>query len=155
MPKPRRNIRLIILSSTKILPSCIKPNKSKPQIFTVFSVLAIFIACLGLFGLASYTTEQRRKEIGIRKILGASVSGIVSLLSIDFLKLVLLANLLAWPLAWYAMHQWLQNFSYRINIGLLVFLLAGVLALIIAILTISFQAVKVAVANPVNALRDE
>ncbi|GEO06950.1 ABC transporter permease [Adhaeribacter aerolatus] len=132
-----------------------RTEQKQAQIFTVFSILAIFIACLGLFGLASYTTEQRRKEIGIRKILGASTGGIVSLLSLDFLKLVLLANLLAWPLAWYAMHQWLANFSYRINMGAAIFVLAGVVALIIAIITISFQAVRVAVANPVNALREE
>jgi len=132
-----------------------KTEQKQGQVLTIFSVLAIFIACLGLFGLASYTTEQRRKEIGIRKILGASVSGIVTLLSTDFLKLVVLANVVAWPLAWWAMHHWLQNFSYRVDIGLIIFITAGVIALLIAILTIGFQAIKVAVANPVNALRDE
>lgn len=132
-----------------------KGEQKQAQIFTVFSVLAIFIACLGLFGLASYTTEQRRKEIGIRKILGASVSGIISLISKDFVKLVLLANLIAWPLAWFAMNKWLQHFSYRIDLGAAIFVVAGALALVIAILTISFQAIKVAVANPINALRDE
>jgi putative ABC transport system permease protein len=121
----------------------------------VFSVLAILIACLGLLGLASYTTEQRRKEISIRKILGASVSTIVALLSKDFLKLVLIANILAWPLAWYAMHQWLQDFTYRIDLGWWIFALAGFMALLIALFTISFQAVKVAVANPVKNLRAE
>jgi putative ABC transport system permease protein len=132
-----------------------KTEQKQAQIFTVFSGLAIFIACLGLFGLASYTTEQRRKEIGIRKILGASVGGIVSLFSRAFLKLVLLANLLAWPLAWWSMHQWLQNFSYRVDMQANIFLAAGLLAFIIAVVTISFQAIKVALANPVNALRDE
>jgi putative ABC transport system permease protein len=132
-----------------------KTEKKQAQLITVFSGLAIFIACLGLLGLASYTTEQRRKEIGIRKILGASVSGIVSLLSVDFLKLVVLANILAWPLAWYAMHRWLQNFTYRVDMGWAIFIVAGIAALLIAIFTISFQAIKVAVANPVNALRDE
>jgi putative ABC transport system permease protein len=132
-----------------------KTEQKQAQIFTIFSGLAIFIACLGLFGLAAYTTEQRRKEIGIRKILGASVSGLVSLLSRDFIRLVLLANGLAWPLAYLAMRQWLESFSYRIDMGWQVYLGAGLLALVIALLTISFQALKVAVANPVEALRDE
>jgi putative ABC transport system permease protein len=132
-----------------------KTEKKQAQLITVFSILAIFVACLGLLGLAAYTTEQRRKEIGIRKILGASVSGIVSLLSLSFLKLVLLANLVAWPLAWYAMHQWLQNFTYRVDIEWSIFMVSGLIALLIAIFTISFQAIKVAIANPVNALRDE
>jgi putative ABC transport system permease protein len=132
-----------------------KTEQKQALIFTIFSALAIFIACLGLFGLAAYTTEQRRKEIGIRKILGASVSGLVSLLSQEFVRLVLLANVLAWPLAFLAMQHWLRNFSYRIDIGWYVYLAAGLLALVIALLTISFQALKVAVANPVEALRDE
>jgi putative ABC transport system permease protein len=132
-----------------------KTEQKQAQIFTIFSGLAIFIACLGLFGLAAYTTEQRRKEIGIRKILGASVSGLVSLVSREFIRLVLLANVVAWPLAYLAMHRWLENFSYRIAIGWYVYLAAGLLALVIALLTISFQALKVAVANPVEALREE
>jgi putative ABC transport system permease protein len=124
-------------------------------LFTIFATLAIFIACLGLFGLALYSTEQRRKEIGIRKVLGASVSGLVALLSSDFLKLVLLANVLAWPLAWWAMHKWLEEFTYRVELNAFIFIVAGVMALLIAIVTVSFQALKVAIANPVDALRDE
>ncbi|MDQ3292159.1 MAG: hypothetical protein M3Q05_12810, partial [Bacteroidota bacterium] len=125
------------------------------KIVGIFSGLAIFIACLGLFGLASFTTEQRTKEIGIRKVLGASLTNIVSLLSKDFLKLVLLANLLAWPLAWWAMQHWLQDFEYRTHISWWIFALAGAMALFIALLTVSFQTVKAAVANPVNSLRNE
>ncbi|QMU31213.1 ABC transporter permease [Adhaeribacter radiodurans] len=132
-----------------------KSEQKQAQILTVFAVLAIFIACLGLFGLALYSTEQRRKEIGIRKVLGASVGGLVTLLSQDFLKLVLLANVLAWPLAWWAMHQWLQDFTYRVELSAFIFIVAGIVALLIAIATVSLQALKVAVANPVNALRDE
>ncbi len=125
------------------------------QVFQIFSGLAILIACLGLFGLVAFTTQQRTKEIGIRKILGASVSGIVCLLSKDFLKLVLIANLIAWPIAYYAMNQWLQSFAYRINLGISTFILSGLIALLIALLTVSYQAVKAARANPVEALRYE
>ncbi|MGV3642030.1 MAG: ABC transporter permease [Adhaeribacter sp.] len=132
-----------------------KTEQKQAQIFTVFSGLAIFIACLGLFGLAAYTTEQRRKEIGIRKILGASASGLVALVSRDFIRLVLLANVLAWPLAYLAMQRWLENFSYRVDISWYVYLAAGLLALVIALLTISFQALKVALSNPVVSLREE
>ena len=132
-----------------------KNEQKQGVLFTLFATLAIFIACLGLFGLALYSTEQRRKEIGIRKVLGASVGGLVALLSSDFLKLVLLANVLAWPLAWWAMHKWLEEFTYRVELNALIFIVAGVMALVIAVLTVSFQAIKVAVANPVNALRDE
>jgi putative ABC transport system permease protein len=125
------------------------------EIFSVFSVLAIFIACLGLFGLAAFTAERRTKEIGIRKVLGASIPGIVILLSKEFTKWVLVANIIAWPLAYYFMNNWLQNFAYRIDPGWGTFLLSAVIALFIALLTVSFQAIKVAVANPVNALRNE
>ncbi len=125
------------------------------HVFQIFSGLAILIACLGLFGLAAFTTQQRTKEIGIRKILGASVSGIVCLLSKDFLKLVLIANLIAWPIAYYAMNQWLQSFAYRIDLGISTFILSGLIALLIAILTVSYQAIKAARANPVEALRYE
>jgi putative ABC transport system permease protein len=124
-------------------------------LFTFFASMAILIACLGLFGLTAFATEQRTKEIGIRKVLGASVTSIVALVSRDFLKLVLLANLLAWPIAWYGMHQWLQNFAYRIPMSGWVFVGASVVALLIALLTVSFQAIKAAVANPVEALRSE
>ena len=125
------------------------------EIFTVFSVMAIFIACLGLFGLAAFTAERRTKEIGIRKVLGASIAGIVILLSKEFTKWVLIANLIAWPLAYYFMNSWLENFAYRITPGPAIFLYSAVIALFIALVTVSFQAVKVAVANPVNALRSE
>jgi putative ABC transport system permease protein len=119
------------------------------------SLLAIFVACLGLFGLASFTAERRTKEIGIRKVLGASVSDIVALLSKDFLKLVVAANLIAWPVAYWIAEKWLQNFAYRTNVGIGVFALAGGLALGIALLTVSAQAVQAALANPVEALRNE
>lgn len=120
-----------------------------------FSILAIFISCLGLLGLASYSTLQRRREIGIRKIVGASVTGIVHLLSYEFLKLVLIAFLIACPLAWLLMNVWLQDFAYRINIQWWVFLVAGLSALSIALLTVSFQAIKAALANPVKSVRVE
>lgn len=121
-----------------------------------FAFLAIFISCLGLFGLVTFTAEQRTKEIGIRKVLGASVSGIVRMLSKDFLKLVLLAAVIAFPAAWWMMHKWfLDDFEYRIDIGWWVFVIAGVTALLIALLTISFQSIKAAIANPVKSLRTE
>ena len=120
-----------------------------------FAGLTLLISCLGLFGLAAFTVERRRKEIGIRKILGASVSQVVALLSRDFLVLVLVAFVIATPIAWYAMNEWLQDFAYRIEISWWVFALAGMLALLIALLTVSFQAVKAALANPVKSLRSE
>ncbi len=125
------------------------------RLFGVFTGLSIFVACLGLFGLASFTAQQRTKEIGVRKVLGASVGSIVALLSRDFLKLVGIAFLLAAPLAWYFMGQWLQNFVYRVEMGWWVFALAGGLALLIALLTISFQSIKAALTNPVRSLRNE
>ncbi len=124
-------------------------------ILSVFAGLAIFIACLGLFGLASFSAQQRTKEIGVRKVLGASVGQIISLLSIDFLKLILIAFVIASPIAWYFMNRWLQNFAYQIDISWWIFALAGVLAMLIALITVSFQAVKAALANPVNSLRSE
>lgn len=125
------------------------------KLLMIFSMLAIFISCLGLLGLAAYSTIQRRREIGIRKIVGASASGIVSLLSAEFLKLVFIAFLLASPLAWLLMHSWLQNFAYRIYLHWWVFALAGISAMFIAIVTVSFQALKAAIANPVKSLRTE
>jgi putative ABC transport system permease protein len=125
------------------------------QTIALFSALSIFIACLGLFGLASYASEQRIKEIGVRKVLGASVRQIVVLLSSDFLKWVLFANLIAWPVAWYAMNKWLQNFAYRTNIGVGVFLFSGLIAILIAFLTVSFRTIKAANANPVKSLKYE
>jgi len=120
-----------------------------------FAILAIIIACMGLFGLATYASEQRVKEIGIRKVLGASVSNITQMLSKDFLKLILIASLIAFPIAGWAMYKWLQNFAYRIDIQWWVFLVAAAIALFIAMVTISFQAIKAAVANPVKSLRTE
>jgi putative ABC transport system permease protein len=125
------------------------------KLFITFAVFAIFIGCLGLFGLVTYAAEQRIKEIGVRKVLGASVSGIVVMLSKDFAKLVLIAALIAFPVAWWAMHQWLQSFAYRINIGWWVFVIAGLVAILIALITVSIQAIKAAMANPVKSLRTE
>jgi putative ABC transport system permease protein len=125
------------------------------NIFITFAGLAIFIACLGLFGLVSYASEQRTREIGIRKVLGASVKNIVTMLSTDFLKLVVISALVAFPVGWYLMHLWLRDFAYRINISWWIFALAGMLALAIALVTVSLQAVKAAVANPVKSLRSE
>lgn len=120
-----------------------------------FAFLAIFISCLGLFGLATFVAAQRTKEIGVRKVLGASVSNIIALLTTNFLKPVIIAIIIAVPVSLYAMDKWLQNFAYRINIEWPVFALAGLLAIIIAILTVSFQAIKAAIANPVKSLRTE
>ena len=125
------------------------------RVFALFAALAIFISCLGLLGLVTFAAEQRTKEIGVRKVLGASVSSIVTLLSKDFLKLVLIAIVIASPIAWYAMHVWLQDFAYKISIEWWVFALAGLLAVGIALLTVSFQSVKAALMNPVKSLRSE
>lgn len=125
------------------------------KILMIFSFLAIFISCLGIFGLIAYVTERRTKEIGIRKTLGASVTGVVMLLTRDFTKWILIANLIAWPVAWYAMNKWLQNFAYRVDLTFWPFLLSGLLALFIALLTVSWQAIRAATANPVEALRYE
>lgn len=125
------------------------------QIFVTFAVLAILIACLGLFGLITYAAEQRVKEIGIRKVLGANVTSIVSLISKDFLVLICIASLFAFPVAWWAMRKWLQDFAYRVDIGWEPFAFAGIITVFIAMITISFQAVKAATANPVNSIRTE
>ncbi|UCF62849.1 MAG: ABC transporter permease [bacterium] len=125
------------------------------KIFSVFSFLAIFIACLGLFGLASFSAQRRTREVGIRKALGASFTHIILILNQEFLKWVLIANVIAWPLAYYFMNSWLQNFAYRINIEWWIFLLAAVVALIIAVMTVSFQSIKAAFINPSDALRYE
>ncbi|QHS57278.1 FtsX-like permease family protein [Mucilaginibacter sp. 14171R-50] len=125
------------------------------KLFFNFSILAIAISCLGLLGLASYSTYQRTREIGIRKVLGATTPGIVNMLSKDFMRLVIISFLIATPLAWYFMHKWLQDFAYRIDIQWWVFALSGVLAMIVALTTISFQAIRAAIANPVKSLRSE
>lgn len=125
------------------------------EIFSVFVVISLSIACLGLFGLAAFAAEQRTKEMGIRKVLGATVANLVGLLSKDFVRLVLIANVIAWPVAYIAMTKWLQNFAYRVAIAWWVFVLAGTIALVIAVLTVSTQAVRAALANPVESLRYE
>jgi putative ABC transport system permease protein len=125
------------------------------RIINSFTLIAILISCLGLFGLAAFSAEQRKKEIGIRKVVGASVSGIVNLLSRDFVKLVLIAFVIAVPIVWWAMDKWLQAYAYRIHISWWMFGLAGLIAVAIAMLTVSFQAIKAAVSNPVRSLRTE
>ncbi len=120
-----------------------------------FAYLTILISCLGLFGLAAFDTERRRKEIGIRKVLGANAKSLVALLSKDFLKLIFIAIVLASPIAYYLMNRWLQDFAYRTNISWWIFIAAGVMALLIALATVSFQAIKAAIANPVKSLRTE
>src|SRR4030095_14442687 len=120
-----------------------------------FAGLAIFICCLGLFGLAAFTAQKRQKEIGIRKVIGASVNNIVMMLSQDFLRLTIIAVCIAFPLAWWAMKSWLQSFAYRIDLSPVVFLGAGLSVVIITLFTVSFQAIKAAIANPVKSLRSE
>jgi ABC-type antimicrobial peptide transport system permease subunit len=121
----------------------------------VFAGLTIFISCLGLFGLASYMAENRSKEIGIRKVLGASVTGIVNMLTREFVTLVVVALVIATPVAWWAMNKWLQDFTYRIHIGWVTFVLAGLTAIFIAVATVCMQAIKAALANPVSSIRSE
>lgn len=130
-------------------------QKRTATLAALFAGLTIFISCLGLFGLATYMAENRIKEIGVRKVLGASVANITTLLSKDFLKLVLIALLIATPVAWWAMQKWLQNYEYRIAISWWVFVIAGILSVLIALITVSYQAIKAAIANPVKSLRTE
>ncbi|MBD0254408.1 MAG: ABC transporter permease [Cytophagales bacterium] len=130
-------------------------EERRGQVFLVFALFAIGIACLGLFGLAAYTAEQRTKEIGIRKVLGASVAGIVGLLSKDFIKLVVIAFVLAAPPAWYVMHKWLQDFAYKVDLEWWLVVLAGGLTLLVAVATVTYQSLKAALANPVDSLRSE
>jgi putative ABC transport system permease protein len=126
------------------------------QTILIWVALAtIFIACLGLFGLATYSAEQRIKEIGVRKVLGATVTNLASLLSKDFLKLVLIANGIAFPVGWWAANKWLEDYAYHIKIEWWVFVLAGALAIGIALLTVCYQAVRAALVNPVKSLRTE
>ena len=132
-----------------------KHEQQVSKIASIFSFLTIFIAALGLFGLASFIVEQRTKEIGIRKVLGASVPGIIKLLSKNFLILVFLANIIAWPAGYYIMTKWLENFAYRIDIELLFFISSGFLALLIAFMSVGFQSIKAATANPVDSLHYE
>jgi len=150
---PKHDFKVIFLDQN--LAALYKSEQSQQKIFTIFSLLAIIIACIGLFGLATYSTLQRTKEIGIRKVLGADTKNIIFILSKDFLKLVMIASLIAFPIAWWAMHSWLQGFAYRVNISWWIFLLAGSIAALIAVFTISFQSIKAAIANPVKSLRAE
>ena len=120
-----------------------------------FAVIAVIIACLGLFGLATYMAEQRTKEIGVRKVLGATINNIVIMLSRDFLVLIIIATVIAFPVAWWAMYKWLQDFEYRIGVGWWIFILSGFIAILVALFTISFQAVRAALSNPVKSLRTE
>ena len=121
----------------------------------LFAFLAIFISCLGLFGLSAYVAESRVKEIGVRKVLGAAVFNITKLLSLDFIKLVFVSIIIATPVAWYGMNRWLQDYTYRISISWIIFFIAGLLAIAIALITVSFQSIKAAIANPVESLRTE
>ena len=130
-------------------------EKRQGTLAALFAGLTIFISCLGLFGLATYMAENRIKEIGVRKVLGASVTGITTLLSKDFVKLVIISFVIAAPLAWWGMYNWLQGYTYRVSIEWWVFALAGFLSVMIALLTVSYQAIKAAVANPVKSLRTE
>jgi putative ABC transport system permease protein len=124
-------------------------------VFALFSGLAIIISCIGLFGLAAYTANLRTKEIGVRKVMGASVTSVVVLLTKDFTKLILIAFILSVPLSYYVMDEWLQGFAYRINIDVGVFLVAGLIALLISWITVSYQSIKAAIVNPVKSLRSE
>ena len=132
-----------------------KADQQLGRIFITFTILSILIACLGLFGLAAFNAEKRTKEIGIRKVLGASVNQITYKLTIDFLKLIGVSIMVSLPLGWYAMNRWLEDFSYRIDIGWEVFILAALLAVVISILTVSYQSIKAAITNPVKSLRTE
>jgi putative ABC transport system permease protein len=130
-------------------------DRKVAELMGYFTFLSVFITCLGLFSLVAFSTEQRTKEIGIRKILGATIPNILFLLTKDFTKGVLVANIIAWPVAYYAMFRWLQNFAYRTNIGITTFILSATIALLIAIITVSYQSIKAALANPIEALRYE
>lgn len=124
-------------------------------IFKYFSFLSIIIACLGLLGFAAISAEQRTKEIGIRKVLGTTVLDVTVILSSEFIICIVVANIIVWPVGWYAMHKWLQNFAYRVNIGVWVFILSASLALFIELIAVSYQAIKAAAANPIESLSYE
>jgi putative ABC transport system permease protein len=125
------------------------------RVLALFTALSVIIACLGLFGLAAFTIAQRVKEIGIRKVVGATITSILALLSKDFLKLVFIAVCIASPVAWFIVNKWLQNFAYHIQISWFTFILVGLCAMLLALITVSFQAIKAAIANPVKSLRTE
>lgn len=125
------------------------------KLFFAFSLLAVGVGCLGLFGLAAHSAERRTKEIGVRKVLGASAPSIAALLAREFTKWVVVANIIAWPAAYFVMNRWLQNFAYRTPVGIVPFVLSGALALAVALLTVSYQAARSAVSDPVRSLRYE
>jgi putative ABC transport system permease protein len=132
-----------------------KNEEKLASLLWIFTIMAIFVGCMGLFGLAAFSAEQRTKEIGIRKVLGATVLNIMGLLSKNFIILVIVSCIIAFPVAWWAMNNWLQDFPYRVAITWWVFAIAIVVALLIALITVSFQSIKAAIANPVNSLRTE
>ena len=132
-----------------------KQENQLSNLYKIFAVIAIFLSCLGLYGLASFMAVQRIKEVGIRKVLGASVGGVVYLFSKEFIILITIAFIIASPLAWYFMNQWLQDYVYRINISWWIFIVGGISAIVIALITVSFKAIKAALANPVKSLRSE
>jgi ABC-type antimicrobial peptide transport system permease subunit len=132
-----------------------KSEEVVSKLSNYFAFIAIFISCLGLFGLATFTAAQRTKEIGVRKVLGASVPDIITMLSNNFLKLVAISMLIAFPVAWLAMNRWLQNFAYKINMDWWVFAIAGAATILIALITVSYQSIKAALSNPVKSLRTE
>jgi len=132
-----------------------KAEDNMQSVLTLFTALAVFVACLGLFGLAAFTIRQRFKEIAVRKVLGASTINITRLLSKDFLKLVLISALIAFPVAWFGIWKWLQDFAYRVQIAWWVFIVATVAAVLIALITVSFQAIRAAIVNPTKGLRSE
>jgi putative ABC transport system permease protein len=132
-----------------------KAEQNIGRIMGVFAGLTIFVACLGLFGLAAFPAERRTKEIGIRKVLGANVSGLAVLLSSDFFKLVLIAFICASPIAWYVMNQWLQGFAYRIHLNWVIFAVAAIVVAMITLMTVSYQSIRAALGKPINSLRSE
>jgi ABC-type antimicrobial peptide transport system permease subunit len=132
-----------------------KGDRQMGSIFNLFALLAVFISCLGLYGLSAYMAEQRTKEIGVRKVLGASLLNIVRLLSADFTRLVIIATVIAIPLAWWAVNKWLESFAYHIHVGWTVFLLAPLAALFVAWLTVSYESIRAGLTNPVKSLRSE
>jgi putative ABC transport system permease protein len=130
-------------------------DRKVSRIITSFTIIAMFISCLGLYGLSTFMAERRFKEIGVRKVMGASVNQIVGLMSTEFIKLIFIAFVIAVPLAWYAMDKWLEGFAYKVSINMMVFVYAGGIALLIALLTVSFESIKAATVNPVKSLRNE
>jgi putative ABC transport system permease protein len=140
---------------TEIISDTYRTEHKVGLLFFIFSGLIMLIACLGIFGLASYAVEQRFKEIAVRKVLGASTTVIMKLLTREFIILIAIAYIIACPVAYYAMNKWLESFAYRVNIGIATFLLAGFSALFIALLTVSYQAIKAARANPIDAIQHE